>query len=77
MEKYHVPPDLEVKLQKEGAELKKTGELKKITVLSVDMRGFSPIVQKYNELVKMVETLQSALTNAPPAARQPARSGTR
>jgi class 3 adenylate cyclase len=49
MEKFHVPPDLELKLKKEGAELKKTGELKKITVLSVDMRGFSPIVQKYNE----------------------------
>jgi len=48
-----------------------------VTRLNESMKERNEIVQKYNELVKMVETLQSALTNAPPAARQPARSGTR
>jgi len=49
MDRQYIPPDLEARLKKEGVELKSTGELKKITVLSVDMRGFSPILQKYNE----------------------------
>jgi len=45
-------------------------------LLNDSTRERNEIVQKYNELVKMVEALQQELTNAP-AARQPARGGSR
>jgi len=47
-----------------------------VTRLNDSMKERNEIVQKYNELAKMVETLQHELTNAPPA-KLPARTGTR
>lgn len=48
MEILYMPPDLELKLKEEGIQIKSTGELKKVTVLSVDLRNFSHLFQKHD-----------------------------
>ena len=46
MVKLHIPPDLEQKLKNSGLSLDLGGELKKITVMFADMRGFSHLLEK-------------------------------
>jgi len=46
MSKLHLPPDLEKKLDKEKIQLNSAGELKKITVMFVNLRGFTQILEK-------------------------------
>jgi len=48
MEILHIPPDLEAKLKEEGAQIKSTGEMKKISVLFVDVRNFPQLFQKHD-----------------------------
>jgi len=48
MEILHLPPDLEMKLKEVGVEMKSTGELKKISVLFVDVRNFPQLFQKHD-----------------------------
>jgi len=48
MSELNIPPDLKVKLEKEDVTLKASGEFKKITVMFVDMRGFSHLLRKHD-----------------------------
>jgi class 3 adenylate cyclase len=48
MEILHIPPDLEAKLKEEGAQIKSKGEMKKISVLFVDVRNFPHLFQKHD-----------------------------
>jgi class 3 adenylate cyclase len=44
----HIPPDLVSRLNRENTRINPSGELKKITVMFVDMRGFSQLLEKYD-----------------------------
>ena len=48
MDEAYIPPDLRKKLEQEKTNLEATGEFKKITVLFVDMRGFSQMLRKHD-----------------------------
>jgi class 3 adenylate cyclase len=43
----HIPPDLERRLKEEKASIDPSGEVKKICVMFVDMRGFSMMLEKH------------------------------
>jgi len=48
MSEVHIPPDLKRKLEQEKTTLEASGEFKKITVMFVDMRGFSHMLRKHD-----------------------------
>jgi class 3 adenylate cyclase len=48
MEILHLPPDLDMKLKEEGTTIKSTGEIRKISVLFVDIRNFPHLFQKHD-----------------------------
>jgi class 3 adenylate cyclase len=48
MELLNIPPDLETKLKDEGMELNGKGEVKKVTVLFVDIKNFTGLFQKHD-----------------------------
>jgi len=44
----YIPPDLKKKLEQEKTNLEESGEFKKVTVMFVDMRGFSHMLRKHD-----------------------------
>ena len=48
MSKLHLPSNLESQLNKEGIHLNKDGELIKITVMFVNIKGFSQVLEKHD-----------------------------
>jgi class 3 adenylate cyclase len=44
----HIPPDLESRLKEERARINPAGELKKVTAMFVDLRGFSYMLEKHS-----------------------------
>ena len=60
----YVSPDLVKKLQKDPSLLRLGGETKRMTFLFSDIRGFTPISEKYqNDPQKLVEIVNRFLTN--------------
>jgi adenylate cyclase len=60
----YVSPDLVKKLQKDPSLLRLGGETKRLTFLFSDIRGFTPISEKYqNDPQKLVEIVNRFLTN--------------
>jgi class 3 adenylate cyclase len=48
MKRLYIPPDLDNKLTQESKTLSETGSMEQVTVLFVDLRGFSHILEKRN-----------------------------
>jgi class 3 adenylate cyclase len=48
MEILRIPPDLESKMKEEGVQIKSAAEMKKVSVLFVDVRNFSHLFQKHD-----------------------------
>ena len=48
MSDVYIPPDLKKKLEKEKINLEASGEFKKVSVMFVDMRGFSHMLRKHD-----------------------------
>ena len=46
MSRLYIPPDLENKLTQENKTLSQAGSIKQVTVMFVDLRGFSHILEK-------------------------------
>ena len=60
----YVSPDLVKKLQKDPSLLRLGGETKRMTFLFSDIRGFTPISEKYqSDPQKLVEIVNRFLTN--------------